>query len=57
MCDDEGGDLAVLGLELMQDCQYKDRGLAHARFGLTKHVLSLQRYWNALLLDCTRHGV
>jgi len=50
VADDEGAHLAVHRLELLQDGEDKDRGLAHARLGLAEDVHAQDGLRDALML-------
>jgi hypothetical protein len=52
MAQHDGRDFTSFGLELLQNTEHEDCGLAHTRFGLTQDVHAQDRVWDALVLDC-----
>ena len=52
MADDNGANLALLGLQLLQDGQHEHSRLAHARLGLAQHVHAQNRLGYAFVLHC-----
>ena len=56
VADDDGADLAVDRLQLLQHGQDKDGGLAHARLGLAQDVHAQDGLGDALVLDCGERG-
>ena len=54
VAQDDGADLRLLGLELVQRGEHEDCGLAHARLGLAEHVHPEDRLRYALVLHLAR---
>ena len=53
---DDGRNLSVDGLELLEDGQDEDGGFTHTRLGLTENVLTQDGLGDTFLLDCVGGG-